>query len=83
MNPLKLSAQFAAFAWYTEVRGRATHAEARRFAERNWGSFVPSSHEGWGKLLIRLAGPERAAAGRVCRRDAGRRAKAPAMVGAS
>jgi hypothetical protein len=74
MNPLKMSAQFAAYAWYTEVRGRTPHGEALRFAEQNWTSFVPSAHEGWGKLLMRLAGP---------RRQAGRRAMtlAPALAG--
>jgi hypothetical protein len=74
MNPLKASAQYAAYAWYTEVRRRTTHDEALRFAEQNWTSFVPSAHEGWGKLLMRVAGP---------RRHAGRRAKVPgpAMAG--
>jgi hypothetical protein len=72
MYPLKMSAQFAAYAWYTEVRGRATHTEALRFAEQNWASFVPAAHEGWGKLLMRLARP---------RRHAARRAKAPALAG--
>ena len=33
MYPLKMSAQFAAYAWYTEVRGRTNPAEALRFAE--------------------------------------------------
>jgi hypothetical protein len=70
--PLKLSAQFAAYAWYTEVRGQTTHDEALRFAERNWTNFLPAAHEGWGKLLMRVAGP---------RRHARRRAKAPAMAG--
>jgi hypothetical protein len=55
MYPLKMSAQFAAYAWYTEFRGRTNPAEALRFAEQNWTSFVPSAHEGWGKLLMRLA----------------------------
>jgi hypothetical protein len=46
MYPLKMSAQFAAYAWYTEVRGRTAPGEALRFAERNWASFVPAAHEG-------------------------------------
>jgi hypothetical protein len=74
MYPLKMSAQFAAYAWYAEVRGQTTHDEALRFAERDWTNFLPAAHEGWGKLLMRVAGP---------RRHAARRAKtpAPAMAG--
>jgi hypothetical protein len=78
MNPLKLSAQFAAYAWYTEVRGRATQGEALRFAEQNWPTFLPSSHEGWGKLLVRVARPTRAESARVRRRD---RREAGGMLG--
>jgi hypothetical protein len=67
MNPLKASAQFAAYVWYTEVRRRTTQDEALRFAERNWTSFLPSAHEGWGMLLMRVTRPRRAERGRVCR----------------
>jgi hypothetical protein len=85
MYPLKMSAQFAAYAWYTEVRGRTTPDEALRFAERNWTNFLPAAHEGWGKLLMRVAGSGRAQRGRGRRRHAGRQAKAtgPAMAGVS
>lgn len=69
MNPLKLSAQFAAYLWYTEVRqGTRTHDEALRFAEQNWPTFLPSAHEGWGKLLLRVAKPRGVEIGRVRRR---------------
>ncbi len=83
MYPLKMSAQFAAYAWYTEVRGRTTHAEALRFAERNWSNFVPFAHEGWGKLLMRAARPRRAEGRRMRRHQAGRpvNTQAPAMAG--
>ncbi|HKI35083.1 MAG TPA: hypothetical protein VKA46_24715 [Gemmataceae bacterium] len=84
MNPLKASAQFAAYVWYTEVReGTKSHDEAIRFAEGNWAAFLPSAHKGWGKLLMRVAKPRRADGGRVRRRHAGRPAKtpAPAMAG--
>jgi len=65
MNPLKLSAQFAAYVWYTEVRrGTSTPDEALRFAGRNWTTFLPAAHQGWGKLLMRVAGPGRAERGR-------------------
>jgi hypothetical protein len=70
MNPLKLSAQFAAYVWYAEVRqGTKAHDEALRFAEQNWPSFLPAAHEGWGKLLMRVARPRRAVSARVRRRD--------------
>jgi hypothetical protein len=60
------------------VREGTTHDEALRFAEGNWAAFLPSAHEGWGKLLVRLARPRRAEGGR---RHAERPAKAPAMAG--
>ncbi len=65
MNPLTLSAQFAAYVWYSETRqGRATPAESARFARRNWASFLPSAHEGLGRLLIRVGKPRPRAGGR-------------------
>ena len=60
MEPLKLSAQFAAYVWYTEVRRQTTTGEALRFAGDNWKSFLASADRGWGKLLMRLARPGRA-----------------------
>jgi hypothetical protein len=77
MNPLKASAQFAAYVWYTEVREGTTHDEALRFAQQNWLTFLPAAHEGWGKLLMRVARPRRAEGGRVRRCHAER----PAMAG--
>src|SRR5205823_2819074 len=76
MNPLKASAQFAAYVWYTEVRQRTTRDEALRFAERNWTTFLPAAHEGWGQLLMRVARPGRTEGGRVRRRRAERPARA-------
>jgi len=70
MNPLKVSAQFAAYLWYTEVRQRTTPDEALRFAEQNWPTFLPSAHEGWGQLLLRVAQPKRVESGRAHRRSA-------------
>jgi len=68
MNPLKLSAQFAAYVWYTEVRqGTRTHGEALRFAKHNWMTFLPAADDGWGKLLKRVARPRRVETGRVRR----------------
>jgi len=74
MNPLTVSAQFAAYVWYTEVsHGPKPHDEAVQFAQRNWASFLPSAHEGWGKLLLRLARPRHVERGRMRRHDTARR----------
>lgn len=76
MNPLMVSAQFAAYVWYTEVRqGKANDDEALRFAEQNGTTFLPSAHEGWGKLLKRMAkvrGARSVEGGRVRLRPVGR-----------
>jgi hypothetical protein len=55
MHPLQVSAQFAAFVWYCGHNQGAHRAVAARFARENWLRFVPQAHEGWGKLLIRVA----------------------------
>jgi hypothetical protein len=58
MNPLKVSAMFAAYVWFTEREGNSVMAqrEAASFARSNWESFLPAAHEGLGRLLIRVAG---------------------------
>ena len=69
MNPLKLSARFAAHVCYTEVsQGTKTRDEALRFAEQHWRTFLPSAAEGWGKLLTRIARPRRIESACVHRR---------------
>jgi hypothetical protein len=56
MNARKVAAQFAAYAWYENCRtGRQSPEEAARFARENWTAFLSVAHEGWGKLLIRIA----------------------------
>lgn len=56
MNPLQVSAQYAAFVWFTNRnKGTATPEEARRFAQDNWTRFLPAAHEGLGRLLIRIS----------------------------
>jgi hypothetical protein len=57
MNPLKVSAMFAAYVWFTEREGNSVMAqrEAASFARDNWESFLPSAHQGLGRLLIRVA----------------------------
>jgi hypothetical protein len=58
MHPLKTSAQFAAFVWFTNQE-RADSAAASRFARRHWQDFLPSAREGLGLLLMRIAEPAR------------------------
>jgi len=58
MKPLEIAARFAAFIRYTEHRqapSRITQTEARRFSTQNWQIFAPVAHEGWGRLLLRVA----------------------------
>jgi hypothetical protein len=66
MNPLKVSAQCAAFVWFSSLpTGRPQNAdEAVRFARDNWVAFLPSAHEGIGRLLIRVAQLDQPKAGR-------------------
>lgn len=62
MTPLEIAARFAAFTWYTNTRqapARTTQAEARRFSQENWTTFVPVAHEGMGKLLLKIAKPRK------------------------
>jgi hypothetical protein len=55
MNARKVAAQFAA-AWYEECRaGQQSPTEAARFAREHWTAFLPVAHEGWGRLLLRVA----------------------------
>ena len=56
MNPRQMAAEFAAYAWYQENRTtKPVPKEAARFAKENWSAFLPVAHEGWGKLLVRIA----------------------------
>jgi hypothetical protein len=57
MDALKISAQFAAYTWYMEMKDEATPAkeEGVRFARDNATAFSSCAHEGLGRLLIRLA----------------------------
>ena len=59
MNPWKVSAQFAAFIWYTNraTEYKVTTAEAAKFGKENWIAFLPYAHEGAGRLLIQIAKP--------------------------
>lgn len=57
MDPVKVSAMFAAHVWFIERNGggAAAEEEAAWFARRNWRAFLPCAHKGLGQLLIRLA----------------------------
>lgn len=57
MEPLKVSAMFAAYVWFTECnKGVATvEKEAASFAWDNWQAFLPCAHKGLGRLLTRIA----------------------------
>jgi hypothetical protein len=59
MNPWKVSAQFAAFVWYSnrQTDKKAAATEAAQFAKDNWVAFLPYAHEGYGRLLIKIAKP--------------------------
>ena len=56
MDPRQIAAEFAARTWYEQIRARKpARKEASRFARENWSAFLPVAHEGWGKLLLRIA----------------------------
>ncbi len=57
MDPLTVSAQFAAFIWSMQYyQGKSTGTEdAARFARENWLAFLPYAHEGLGRLLIKIS----------------------------
>jgi hypothetical protein len=68
MDPRKVSAEFAAYVWFSHWRDESasTENEAVRFARTNWGAFLPCAHEGLGRLLIRIAGGGAKAGRRGC-----------------
>jgi hypothetical protein len=57
MDPLKVSAQFAAFRWYYNRVAPCTDRgeEAAQFARENWVAFLPEASEKMGRILLRLA----------------------------
>ena len=74
MHPLKTSAQFAAFLWFTR-QTPAKSTAASQFANEHWQEFLPAAHEGIGLLLMKIAEPEKR---RAARPSAKRRAFAKA-----
>jgi hypothetical protein len=57
MNPLIISAQFAAYVWFTAQEDNAGKGRgaATRFARQQWEDFLPLAHKGLGRLLLRMA----------------------------
>jgi hypothetical protein len=55
MNPLTVSAQFAAYVWFGEHQDNKSCAEALQFARENWEAFLPLAQPGLGTLLLKLA----------------------------
>lgn len=55
MDPVEVSAMFAAYVWCININKEGTAAEAVSFARDNWQAFLSNAHKGLGFLLIRLA----------------------------
>jgi hypothetical protein len=55
VNPLILSAQFAAYVWYTKRFAAGKETDAAVFAKFNWPKFLPVAHAGLGRLLGKIA----------------------------
>jgi hypothetical protein len=61
MDPLQVSAQFAAYTWYMNVQRGLARSEDRaaKFARKNAAAFRSCAHEGLGRLLKRIAAGRR------------------------
>jgi hypothetical protein len=57
MDPLTVSAQFAAYMWFSRHEKNAVvcRTEAMEFAHAHWNEFLPLAHKGVGRLLLKLA----------------------------
>ena len=54
MSPLMISAQFAAYVWYSKRFIGDAH-DAATFAKVNWPKFLPLANRGLGRLLETIA----------------------------
>jgi hypothetical protein len=54
MNPYVVSAQFAAYVWYSHENPQKSEEDAVTFARRNLVTFLPCAHKGVGKLLVKM-----------------------------
>jgi hypothetical protein len=80
MNPFKLSAQFAAYVWFTQRKAGGS-CEATRFARDNWIAFLPYADKNAGMLLIEIAKPPSQVVSRSLCREARRGVRARARGG--
>lgn len=57
MDPITVSAQFAAYMWFSRREKSAVvcRRAAMQFAHAHWEAFLPLAHKGLGRLLLRLA----------------------------
>jgi hypothetical protein len=57
MDPLKVSAQFAAYIWasHGNLETEQVQDRAARFARENWTAFLRVAPEGLGRLLLQIA----------------------------
>jgi hypothetical protein len=76
MDPVEVSAMFAAYVWFIGRNGGGAAAETETisFARDNGQACLPCAHKGLGRLLIRLASVR-------SRRGRGRRTTARATAG--
>jgi hypothetical protein len=58
MDSLRISAQFAAYVWYTTRVAAAGEFQAAAFSKENWPRFLPLAHAGLGRLLGKIARPK-------------------------
>jgi hypothetical protein len=70
MDPVKVSAQFAAFVWASGSNPEIEPAQERAvlFARKNWNAFLPLAHEGLGRLLLKIAAAPEKRLSRCARR---------------
>ncbi len=61
MDPNQVSAQFAAYVWYSSQQPNDPRSagKAIRYAKRHWAEFLPCADRGIGRLLIRVAEVDR------------------------
>lgn len=72
MKARKVAAQYAAYTWYQENhKDQQSQNEAIRFAKEDWTAFLSVAHEGWGRLLIRIASERAKRKGKLRRKRYG------------
>lgn len=78
MDPLKVSAHFAAFVWHGKQNSDDPSGDAAaKFARANWPAFLPLVNEGLGKLLLEVAVPWKVADRPTAKRRTQRASRMP------